>query len=79
MKICFTFIKKKTGMLAARPSVVPIVQNHKLIDNSSPLLADSEASMYRRLVGCLFHMIYMSYFNSCLLLVLIICKLSIEF
>lgn len=47
---------KETGLVAARPSIVPIEQNHKLIDNSSPLLAEKEASMYRRLVGRLIYL-----------------------
>lgn len=47
---------QETGLTAAKPSVVPIEQNHKLIDNTSSLLSDKEASMYRRLVGRLVYL-----------------------
>lgn len=48
---------QETGLLDAKPSVTPIEQNHKLIDNKSALLSANEASMYRRVVG---HLIYLT-------------------
>lgn len=45
-----------TGLTAVKPSVVPIEQNHKLIDNMSDLLPPDDVAVYRRLVGRLLYL-----------------------
>lgn len=45
-----------TGMSSVKPSVVSIEQNHKLIDNQSPILPDADIAIYRRLVGRLLYL-----------------------
>ncbi|XP_074363351.1 uncharacterized protein LOC141703860 [Apium graveolens] len=47
---------KETGLSRAKPSVIPIEQNHKLIDNSFVFLSDTDTVMYRRLVGRLIYL-----------------------
>ncbi|KAL8156529.1 hypothetical protein AgCh_001574 [Apium graveolens] len=49
-------ILKDSGLLAVKPSKIPIEQNHNLLDNVSPLLHDSSASSYRRIVGRLLYL-----------------------
>ena len=45
-----------TGLLGAKPSKVPIEQNHTLQDSSSHLLPNSAISTYRRIVGRLLYL-----------------------
>lgn len=47
---------RDTGLTAAKPSLIPMEQNHKLLDNSSALLSFSDASTYRQLVGRLIYL-----------------------
>lgn len=63
---------RDTGLTAAKPSVIPIEQNHKLLDNKSLLLCDLDSSTYRQLVGRLIyltitrpvcHMLHISFHN----------------
>lgn len=47
---------RDTGLTAAKPSVTPIEQNHKLLSNTSPLLSAADSSSYRQLVGRLIYL-----------------------
>lgn len=47
---------RDTGLTGAKPSSIPIEQNHKLLDNQSELLSLSDASTYRQLVGRLIYL-----------------------
>lgn len=47
---------RATGLTAAKPSVIPLEQNHHLLDNASPLLSLADASTYRQLVGLLIYL-----------------------
>ena len=47
---------RDTGLTASKPLVVPIEQNHKLLDNHSSVLSIADASTYRQLVGRLIYM-----------------------
>lgn len=49
-------ILKDTRLVDAQPSVVPMEQNHTLQDNIGPILPQSAASSYRRLVGRLIYL-----------------------
>ncbi|WOH11771.1 hypothetical protein DCAR_0831263 [Daucus carota subsp. sativus] len=49
-------ILKDTGLDRAKPSKIPMEQNHTLQDNHSAQLGDSDASSYRRLVGRLIYL-----------------------
>lgn len=49
-------ILNDTGLSAVKPSAVPMEQNHKLIDNDSPLLQNSDIVTYSRLVGRLLYL-----------------------
>ena len=48
---------KDTGLTAAKPSVIPMEQNYKLLANDSPLLSNLDASTYRQLVGRLIYLV----------------------
>lgn len=45
-----------TGLTTAKPSVIPLEQNHHLIDNASSLLSPTDASSYRQLIGRLIYL-----------------------
>ena len=49
-------ILNDTGLTAARPSKVPMEQNHNLSANTSLPLADSDTFLYRRLIGRLIYL-----------------------
>lgn len=49
-------ILNDTGLLAAKPSAVPMEQNHTLLKNTSALLSVSDIKSYRRLVGRLIYL-----------------------
>lgn len=46
-----------TGMTGVKPSVVPMEQNHKLIENNSAILSNDDIAIYMRLVG---HLLYLT-------------------
>lgn len=45
-----------TGLLAAKPLKVPMVQNHSLRSNETMFLFDTDCSLYRRIVGRLLYL-----------------------
>lgn len=47
---------RDNGLTVAKPSVVPIEQNHSLLDNQSALLNLADTSTYRKLVGRLIYL-----------------------
>lgn len=47
---------KETGLTAAKPSLLPMEQNHQLLKNVSPLLSPTDTSRYKRLVGRLIYL-----------------------
>ena len=49
-------ISKDTGLLGAKPSKVPLQQNHDINHNSSVVLSPTDANLYRRLVGRLLYL-----------------------
>lgn len=48
---------RDTGLAVAKPSVISIEQNYKLLDNASTSLSIADSSTYRQLVG---HLIYLT-------------------
>lgn len=47
---------RDTGLTAAKPSITPMEQNHKLLDNQSSLLCANDSSTYRQIVGRLIYL-----------------------
>lgn len=45
---------QETGLTGAKPSIIPMEQNHKLLSNDGPLLLN--VNFYRRLVGRLVYL-----------------------
>ncbi|WOH00710.1 hypothetical protein DCAR_0520084 [Daucus carota subsp. sativus] len=45
-----------TGLMYAKPSTIPMEQNHHLTDNESALLNSLDTSLYRRIVGKLIYL-----------------------